>query len=54
LISAQFVRPIVKSNKNDHRNAEAIAKAVERENMGFAPIKAEDLSICKLCIWGSG
>jgi transposase len=34
---AQFVRPFVKSNKNDYRDAEAIAEAVERENMRFVP-----------------
>jgi hypothetical protein len=38
LIPAQFVRPFVKSNKNDYRDAEAIAEAVERENMRFVPI----------------
>lgn len=38
----QFVRPFVKSNKNDYRDAEAIAEAVERENVGFVPIKTED------------
>ncbi len=42
LIPAQFVRPFVKSNKNDYRDAEAIAQAVERENMRFVPIKSED------------
>lgn len=42
LIAAQFVRPFVKSNKNDYRDAEAIAEAVERENMRFVPIKTED------------
>jgi transposase len=41
-IPAQFVRPFVKSNKNDYRDAEAIAEAVERENMRFVPIKRED------------
>jgi hypothetical protein len=35
LIPAQFVRPFVKSNKNLYRDAEAIAEAVERENMRF-------------------
>jgi hypothetical protein len=39
---AQFVRRFVKSNKNDYCDAEAIAEAVERENMGFVPIKTED------------
>jgi len=42
LIPAQFVRPFVKSNKNDYRDAEVIAEAVERENMRFVPIKTED------------
>jgi transposase len=42
LIPAQFVRPFVKSNKNDYRDAEAIAEAGERENMRFVPIKTED------------
>jgi transposase len=42
LIPAQFVRPFVKSNKNDYRDAEAIAEAVGRENMRFVPIKTED------------
>ena len=41
LIPAQFVRPFVKSNKSDYRDAEAIAEAVERENMRFVPIKTE-------------
>ena len=41
LIPAQFVRPFVKSNGNDYRDAEAIAEAVERENMRFVPIKTE-------------
>src|SRR4051812_15959982 len=40
LIPAQFA--FVKSNKNDYRDAEAIAEAVERENMRFVPIKTED------------
>ncbi|MGZ5234603.1 MAG: IS110 family transposase [Burkholderiales bacterium] len=43
LIPAQFVRPFVKSNKNDYVDAEAIAEAVARKNMRFAPIKAYEL-----------
>ena len=35
LIAAQFVKPFVKSNKNDFVDAEAIAEAVERKNMRF-------------------
>ena len=42
LIAAQFVKPFVKSNKNDFVDAEAIAEAVERKNMGFVPIKTDD------------
>jgi len=29
-------------NKNEYRDAEAIAEAVERKNMRFVPIKTED------------
>jgi transposase len=35
LIPTQFVKPFVKSNKNDFLDAEAIAEAVDRENMRF-------------------
>jgi len=39
LISPQFVKPYVKSNKNDAVDAEAICEAVQRPNMRFVPIK---------------
>src|SRR6201990_3306944 len=42
LIPTQFVKPFVKSNKNDFLDAEAIAEAVERQNMRFVPIKTDD------------
>ncbi len=42
LIPAQFVKPFVKSNKNDFFDAEAIAEAVDRQNMRFVPIKTDD------------
>jgi transposase len=42
LIPAQFVKPFVKSNKNDFLDAEAIAEAVDRRNMRFVPIKTDD------------
>src|SRR3984957_6258395 len=42
LIPAEFVKPFVKSNKNDFLDAEAIAEAVARQNMRFVPIKTED------------
>ena len=39
LIAPQFVKPYVKSNKNDARDAEAICEAVVRPNMRFVPAK---------------
>jgi transposase len=42
LMSAKFVRPYLKGNKNDYLDAEAIAEAVGRPNMRFVPIKTED------------
>jgi len=39
LMSPQFVKPYVKSNKNDTVDAEAICEAVDRPNMRFVPIK---------------
>lgn len=42
LMPAQFVKPFLKSNKNDFLDAEAIAEAVARKNMRFVPIKTDD------------
>lgn len=39
LMAPQFVKPYVKTNKNDAANAEAICEAVARPNMRFVPIK---------------
>ena len=39
LMSPQFVKPYVKSNKNDMADAEAICEAVDRPNMRFVAIK---------------
>lgn len=39
MISPQFVKPFVKTNKNDSADAEAIAEAAARPNMRFVPIK---------------
>jgi transposase len=39
LIAPQFVKPYVKTNKNDAADAEAICEAVGRPNMRFVPIK---------------
>jgi len=42
LIPAQYVKPYVKTNKNDYVDAEAIAEAVARPTMRFVPIKTDD------------
>ena len=40
LMAPQFVKPYVKTNKNDEADAEAICEAVTRPNMRFVPIKS--------------
>lgn len=40
LISAHFVKPFVKGNKNDRNDAEAICEAALRPTMRFVPIKS--------------
>ncbi len=42
LIPPQYVKPYVKTNKNDYIDAEAIAEAVGRSRMRFVPIKTDD------------
>ncbi|XVN40946.1 MAG: IS110 family transposase [Rickettsia endosymbiont of Argas persicus] len=39
LMAPQFVKPYVKTNKNDQADSEAICEAVARPNMRFVPIK---------------
>jgi len=39
LISPQFVKPFVKTNKNDANDAQAIVDAASRPTMNFVPIK---------------
>jgi transposase len=41
LISPEYVRPYVKSQKNDDRDAEAIAEAATRPTMRFVELKSE-------------
>ena len=41
LMPAEYVRPYVKAQKNDERDAEAIAEAATRPTMRFVPLKAE-------------
>jgi transposase len=42
LIPPQFVKPYVKSNKNDARDAEAICEAMSRPDMRFVTVKTID------------
>jgi transposase len=42
LIAPQFVKPYVKTNKNDAADAEAICEAVARPNMRFVPVKNDE------------
>jgi len=42
LMAPQFVKPYVKSNKNDAADAEAICEAVARPTMRFVPLKNTD------------
>jgi transposase len=39
LIAPQFVKPYVKSNKNDANDAEAICEAMSRPSMRFVTVK---------------
>jgi hypothetical protein len=40
LLPAQFVKPFLKGQKNDFRDAEAVAEAVQRPTMRFVPTKS--------------
>ena len=42
LIAPQYVKPFVKTNKNDYNDAEAISEAAMRPNMRFVPIKSSE------------
>jgi transposase len=42
LMPAQYVKPYVKTNKNDFIDAEACAEAVTRPTMRFVPIKTDE------------
>jgi transposase len=42
LIPAQYVKPFLKGHKNDYRDAEAIAEAVQRPTMHFVRIKTPE------------
>ena len=60
LIPAQYVKPFLKGHKNDYRDAEAIAEAVQRQTMHFVTIRHRNRWTCSLCIacaralWANG
>ena len=39
LIAVQFVKPYVKTNKNDANDAEAISEALSRLRLRFVPVQ---------------
>ncbi len=41
LMPPHYVKPFVKPNKNDYRDAEAATEAVQRPTMRFVPLKSE-------------
>jgi transposase len=41
-VSPGYVKPFVKSQKNDAADAEAICEAIQRPNMRFVPVKSVD------------
>lgn len=45
LMSPQFVKPYVKSGKNDANDAEAICEAVSRPNMRFVQVKSAEQQV---------
>jgi transposase len=50
LMSPEYVRPYVKAQKNDDRDAEAIAEAATRPTMRFVDLKSDEHSTCRACI----
>jgi len=55
-MSPEYVRPYVKAQKNDDRDAEAITEAVTRPTMRFVTLKSEaqlDVQTLQGCATGS-
>lgn len=50
MMAPQFVKPYVRSNKNDRNDARAIAEAVGRPDMKFVPIKKIEQQDILYCI----
>ena len=55
LMAPQFVKPYVKTNKNDEADAEAICEAVSRPNMRFVRSRASSSrGCCRYTAYGGG
>ena len=50
LMSPEYVRPYIKAQKNDDRDAEGIAEAATRPTMRFVELKSQASSTYKPCI----
>jgi transposase len=50
LMSPEYVRPYVKAQKNDDRDAEGIAEAATRPTMRFVGLKSQSSSTCNRLI----
>src|ERR1700746_2387678 len=50
LVSPEYVRPYVKAQKNDDRDAEAIAEAATRPTMRFVALRPRLSSTSRFCI----
>ena len=50
LLPAQFVKPFLKGQKNDFRDVEAVAEAVQRPAMRLCPPRVSISSIFRRCI----
>jgi transposase len=44
LVPGQYVKPFLKAHKNDYRDAEAVAEAVQRPTMDFVAVKTPEQS----------
>jgi transposase len=49
LMPAKYVRPYAKGQKNDFRDGETIAEAVQRPTMKFVATKTAGSSTCRRC-----
>ncbi len=51
MIAPQFIKPYVKSNKNDANDAEAICEAMSRPTMRFVSVKSVEQQDIQVATW---